>query len=236
MADESPTRSVESESMSSVYRFAIELVDETRRANEARLADARDLATMVSIADAGAAQRIVDATEEANRRDLEVAERQGEELVNFARSGILSAVQRYATGLIEEQRRIAENRMPRAKQLAELIRGADPDAADRMLQAIEEVHKSSLESAEQQAKAVIDLARSRLEKGELSSVAETDPAAPRPEPAPWAPPEAHERPGAPPATQITRSFQEAFKRGPAADPQSSPVREQGDGGSAGEEC
>lgn len=236
MADESPTRAVESESMSSVYRFAIELVDETRRANEARLADARDLATMVSIADASAAERIVEATEEANRRDLEVAERQGEELVNFARSGILSAVQRYATGLIEEQRRIAENRMPRAKQLAELIRGADPDAAERMLQAIEEVHKSSLESAEQQAKAVIDLARSRLEKAELSSATESGAEAEKPEPVAWAPPEAHERPGAPPATHITRSFQEAFQRGQAAGAESSPVREQGDGGSAGEEC
>lgn len=233
MADESPTRSVETESMSSVYRFAIELVEETRQANEARLADARDLATMVTIADAGAAERIIEATEEANRQDLAVAERQAEELVNFARGGILSAVQRYAAGLVEEQRRIAENRMPRARQLAELIRGADPDAADRMLKAIEEVHKSSLETAEQQAKAVVELARSRLEKthlGEPSEAGETPPAV---DAAPWAPAQAHERPGSPPTTNITRSFQEAFQRGPGPEADSSRQGEQGDGGSAG---
>jgi len=53
MAD--PPPSVPSAHSAAIYRYAVELVEDTRRANETKMADARDLAAVVRIADEPAA-------------------------------------------------------------------------------------------------------------------------------------------------------------------------------------
>ena len=148
-----------------VHRYAGDLVEETRIANERRLAEARDLASAVRLADEGAAERVLAAAEEANARDLETAARQAEEVVRHARAGILAAVQRYADGLLEETRKANETRLPKAKQLADLVRLADGSAADRLLAAIEEANRRSFETAQEQASSVVELAESQLGDG-----------------------------------------------------------------------
>ena len=148
-----------------VYRYAVELVDETRRAAERRLADARELAAVVRIADESAADRILAAAEDANARDLSTAETQAEEVVKHARAGIMAAVQRYADSLLEETRRTNEARMPRARELAELIRLADGAAADRLLTSIEDANQATMKTAEQQASGVVSMAEQRLIAG-----------------------------------------------------------------------
>ncbi|GAC1615426.1 MAG: hypothetical protein NVS9B1_25180 [Candidatus Dormibacteraceae bacterium] len=148
-----------------VYRYAVELVEETRRAADRRLADARELAAVVRIADESAADRILAAAVDANTRDLATAENQAEEVVKHARAGIMAAVQRYADSLLEETRRANEARMPRARELAELIRLADGAAADRLLDSMEDANKATMKTAEQQATGVISMAEQRLIAG-----------------------------------------------------------------------
>ena len=145
-----------------VYRYAVELVEDTRRANETRLADARDLAAVVRIADEPAADRILGAAEEACARDLHIAEQQAEEVVRHARAGIMAAVQRYAAALVEDARTAGQNRLDKATELAELVRLADSNSADRLLQAIHTVNEASLRTAERQASGVLEAAQSRL--------------------------------------------------------------------------
>lgn len=152
-----------------VYRYAVELVEDTRRANDVRLADARDLAAVVRIADESAADRILSAAEEACARDLHIAEQQAEEVVRHARAGIMAAVQRYTDKLIEEARRAGESRLGKATELAELVRLADSNAADRLLQAIQTVNEASLQTAQRQAQGVLDTAQARLTIGTRTS-------------------------------------------------------------------
>jgi len=148
-----------------VHRYAGDLVEETRVANERRLAEARELASAVRLADESAAQRVLSAAEEANARDLETAQHQADEVVRHARAGILAAVQRYADGLLEETRQANETRLPKAKQLADLVRLADDSAADRLLAAIEEANRRSFETAQEQATSVVELAEAQLGEG-----------------------------------------------------------------------
>ncbi len=148
-----------------VYRYAVELVEDTRRANDTRLVEARDLAAIVRIADEPAADRILSAAEEACARDLHIAEQQAEEVVRHARAGILSAVQRYTDNLVAEARRSSEARLGKATELAELVRLADSNAADRLLQAIQTVNEAALRTAERQAQGVLETAQTRLSIG-----------------------------------------------------------------------
>lgn len=148
-----------------VYRYAVELVEDTRRANDSRLGEARDLAAVVRIADEQAADRILSAAEEACARDLQTAEQQAEEVVRHARAGIMAAVQRYTDNLIAEARRAGEGRLVKATELAELVRLADSSAADRLLAAIQTVNEAALRSAERQAQGVLETAQSRLTAG-----------------------------------------------------------------------
>jgi len=145
-----------------VYRYAVELVEDTRRANDTRMADARDLAAVVRIADEPAADRILGAAEEACARDLHIAEQQAEEVVRHARAGIMAAVQRYAQALVEDARSAGQARLDKATELAELVRPADAGSADRLLQAIHAVNEASMRTAERQANGVLEAAQSRL--------------------------------------------------------------------------
>ena len=145
-----------------VYRYAVELVEDTRRANDTRMADARDLAAVVRIADEPAADRILAAAEEACARDLHIAEQQAEEVVRHARSGILAAVQRYAQALVEDARSAGQARLDKATELAELVRLADASSADRLLQAIHTVNEAAMRTAERQANGVLEAAQTRL--------------------------------------------------------------------------
>jgi hypothetical protein len=156
------TASAPSAHSAAVYRYAVELVEDTRRANETRMADARDLAAVVRIADEPAADRILGAAEEACARDLHIAEQQAEEVVRHARSGIMAAVQRYAQALIEDARNAGQSRLDKATELAELVRLADASSADRLLQAIHTVNEAALRTAERQANGVLEAAQSRL--------------------------------------------------------------------------
>jgi hypothetical protein len=156
------TTSVPSASSAAVYRYAVELVEDTRRANDTRMADARDLAAVVRIADEPAADRILGAAEEACARDLHIAEQQAEEVVRHARSGIMAAVQRYAQALIEDARSAGQSRLDKATELAELVRLADANSADRLLQAIHTVNEAAIRTAERQANGVLEAAQSRL--------------------------------------------------------------------------
>jgi len=156
------TTSVPSASSAAVYRYAVELVEDTRRANETKMADARDLAAVVRIADEPAADRILGAAEEACARDLHIAEQQAEEVVRHARSGIMAAVQRYAQALVEDARSAGQSRLDKATELAELVRLADANSADRLLQAIHTVNEASLRTAERQANGVLEAAQTRL--------------------------------------------------------------------------
>ena len=145
-----------------VHRYAGDLVEEARLGNERRLAEARELASAVRLADEPAAERVLAAAEEANARDLESAKQQADEVVRHARAGILAAVQRYADGLLDETRKANETRLPRAKELADLVRLADGSAADRLLAAFEEANRRSFETAQEQATSVVELAESQL--------------------------------------------------------------------------
>ena len=156
------TTSAPSAHSAAVYRYAVELVEDTRRANETRMADARDLAAVVRIADEPAADRILGAAEEACARDLHIAEQQAEEVVRHARAGIMAAVQRYAQALIEDARNAGQSRLDKATELAELVRLADAGSADRLLQAIHTVNDAALRTAERQANGVLEAAQSRL--------------------------------------------------------------------------
>lgn len=156
------TTTVPSAHSAAVYRYAVELVEDTRRANETRMADARDLAAVVRIADEPAADRILGAAEEACARDLHIAEQQAEEVVRHARSGIMAAVQRYAQALVEDARSAGQARLDKATELAELVRLADAGSADRLLQAIHTVNEASMRTAERQANGVLEAAQSRL--------------------------------------------------------------------------
>lgn len=173
------TTTVPSAHSAAVYRYAVELVEDTRRANETRMADARDLAAVVRIADEPAADRILGAAEEACARDLHIAEQQAEEVVRHARSGIMAAVQRYAQALVEDARSAGQARLDKATELAELVRLADAGSADRLLQAIHTVNEASMRTAERQANGVLEAAQSRLTiTGRVGDVAPAPAAAP----------------------------------------------------------
>jgi hypothetical protein len=154
--------SVPSAHSAAVYRYAVELVEDTRRGNEGRLADARELAAVVRIADEPAADRILSAAEEACARDLHIAEQQAEEVVRHARAGIMAAVQRYAQNLVEDARKSGQGRLDKASELAELVRLADSGSADRLLQAIHTVNEAAMRTAERQAQGVLETAQTRL--------------------------------------------------------------------------
>ena len=154
--------SVPSAHSAAIYRYAVELVEDTRRANETRIADARDLAAVVRIADEPAADRILGAAEEACARDLHIAEQQAEEVLRHARAGIMAAVQRYAQTLVEDARNAGQSRLDKATELAELVRLADANSADRLLQAIHTVNEAALRTAERQAHGVLETAQTRL--------------------------------------------------------------------------
>jgi hypothetical protein len=154
--------SVPSAHSAAIYRYAVELVEDTRHANETRLADARDLAAVVRIADEPAADRILGAAEEACARDLHIAEQQAEEVIRHARAGIMAAVQRYAQALVEDARNAGQSRLDKATELAELVRLADANSADRLLQAIHTVNEAALRTAERQAHGVLETAQTRL--------------------------------------------------------------------------
>jgi|SRR5438105_14838330 len=154
--------SVPSAHSAAVYRYAVELVEDTRRGNEARIADARELAAVVRIADEPAADRILSAAEEACARDLHIAEQQADEVVRHARQGIMAAVQRYAQALVEDARRAGQSRLDKATELAELVRLADAGSADRLLQAIHTVNEAAMRTAERQAQGVLETAQTRL--------------------------------------------------------------------------
>ena len=160
MADLPP--SVPSAHSAAIYRYAIELVEDTRRANETKMADARDLAAVVRIADEPAADRILGAAEEACARDLHIAEQQAEEVIRHARAGIMAAVQRYSQALVEDARNAGQTRLDKATELAELVRLADANSADRLLQAIHTVNEAALRTAERQAHGVLETAQTRL--------------------------------------------------------------------------
>jgi hypothetical protein len=189
------TTSAPSAHSAAVYRYAVELVEDTRRANDTRMADARDLAAVVRIADEPAADRILGAAEEACARDLHIAEQQAEEVVRHARAGIMAAVQRYAQALVEDARSAGQSRLDKATELAELVRLADANSADRLLQAIHTVNEAALRTAERQANAVLEAAQTRLtvtgRLGETSNYSgqsapppASPPQAPEPEPEP----------------------------------------------------
>lgn len=154
--------SVSSAHSAAVYRYAVELVEDTRRSNDTRMADARDLAAVVRIADEPAADRILSAAEEACARDLHIAEQQADEVVRHARAGIMAAVQRYAQALVEEARTLGQTRLDKATELAELVRLADANSADRLLQAIHTVNEAGMRTAERQAHSVLETAQTRL--------------------------------------------------------------------------
>lgn len=154
--------SVSSAHSAAVYRYAVELVEDTRRSNDTRMADARDLAAVVRIADEPAADRILSAAEEACARDLHIAEQQADEVVRHARAGIMAAVQRYAQALVEEARTLGQSRLDKATELAELVRLADANSADRLLQAIHTVNEAGMRTAERQAHSVLETAQTRL--------------------------------------------------------------------------
>ena len=154
--------SVPSAHSAAIYRYAVELVEDTRHANETRMADARDLAAVVRIADEPAADRILGAAEEACARDLHIAEQQAEEVIRHARAGIMAAVQRYAQALVEDARTAGQSRLDKATELAELVRLADANSADRLLQAIHTVNEAALRTAERQAHGVLETAQTRL--------------------------------------------------------------------------
>lgn len=154
--------SVPSAHSAAIYRYAVELVEDTRHANETKMADARDLAAVVRIADEPAADRILGAAEEACARDLHIAEQQAEEVIRHARAGIMAAVQRYAQALVEDARNAGQNRLDKATELAELVRLADANSADRLLQAIHTVNEAALRTAERQAHGVLETAQTRL--------------------------------------------------------------------------
>jgi hypothetical protein len=160
MADLPP--SVPSAHSAAIYRYAVELVEDTRRANETKMADARDLAAVVRIADEPAADRILGAAEEACARDLHIAEQQAEEVIRHARAGIMAAVQRYSQALVEDARNAGQTRLDKATELAELVRLADANSADRLLQAIHTVNEAALRTAERQAHGVLETAQTRL--------------------------------------------------------------------------
>jgi hypothetical protein len=126
------------------------------------MADARDLAAVVRIADEPAADRILGAAEEACARDLHIAEQQAEEVIRHARAGIMAAVQRYSQALVEDARNAGQARLDKATELAELVRLADANSADRLLQAIHTVNEAALRTAERQAHGVLETAQTRL--------------------------------------------------------------------------
>lgn len=165
----------------SLYQAAVDLVEQVRRANERRLAEARSLAGIVKLADEVMAQRILTVVETANTRDLATAEQQSQEIITAARSGIASAVRKYADLLVEQQRMVNESRMPKARQLIDLIRVADEAAADRLLARIEEANQAALKDAEEQAQRVMEMARARLlgrgDEAAATPAAESDPPA-----------------------------------------------------------
>ena|SRR5438309_70356 len=173
--------SVPSAHSAAVYRYAVELVEDTRRGNESRLADARELAAVVRIADEPAADRILSAAEEACARDLHIAEQQADEVVRHARQGIMAAVQRYAQGLVEDARRSGQSRLDKANELAELVRLADAGSADRLLQAIHTVNEAALRTAERQAQGVLETAQTRLTLATRIGEMTAEPAAKAPE-------------------------------------------------------
>jgi hypothetical protein len=189
--------SVPNSHSAAVYRYAVELVEDTRRGNEARLADARELAAVVRIADEPAADRILSAAEEACARDLHIAEQQADEVVRHARAGIMAAVQRYAQALVEDARRAGQGRLDKATELAELVRLADAASADRLLQAIHTVNEAAMRTAERQAQGVLETAQTRLTLATRISESQPEPAK--------APEAAFEVPAAPePAPQGSR--------------------------------
>lgn len=149
-----------------VSRYAGDLVEETLAANERRLAEAQELASAVRLADESAADRLLGAATEANERDLATARKQAEDVLRHARAGILAAVQRYANELLEETRKANETRLPRARELADLVRLADGPAADRLMAAIEEANQRSYETAQDQANSVVELAEAQLGGGD----------------------------------------------------------------------
>ncbi|TMD53991.1 MAG: hypothetical protein E6I85_07000 [Chloroflexi bacterium] len=228
MAD--PPTSVPSAHSAAVYRYAVELVEDTRRANEGRLGDARELAAVVRIADEPAADRILSAAEEACARDLHIAEQQAEEVVRHARAGIMAAVQRYAQNLVEEARKSGQSRLDKASELAELVRLADAGSADRLLQAIHTVNDAAMRTAERQAQGVLETAQTRLtlatKFGDAASAgpdeaAAAEPAAPAPAPQPAA--QESRWPPVPPGGPGPEQAQTSPAPATATDPEAAPA-------------
>jgi len=230
MADLPP--SVPSAHSAAIYRYAVELVEDTRRANETKMADARDLAAVVRIADEPAADRILGAAEEACARDLHIAEQQAEEVIRHARAGIMAAVQRYSTALVEDARNAGQSRLDKATELAELVRMADANSADRLLQAIHTVNEAALRTAERQAHGVLETAQTRLAMagriGDSSAFSSQTGMAPDSTPA-----EPESAPTAAPANDLSDTIQTpapSFSQAPAngAPPTAEPVAEEAD--------
>ena len=105
---------------------------------------------------------VLGAAEEGCARDLHMAEQQAEEGIRHARAGIMAAVQRYAQALVEDARGAGQSRLDKATELAELVRLADANSADRLLQAIHTVNEAALRTAERQAHGVLETAQTRL--------------------------------------------------------------------------
>ena len=74
----------------------------------------------------------------------------------------MAAVQRYAQALVEDARNAGQTRLDKATELAELVRLADANSADRLLQAIHTVNEASLRTAERQSQGVLETAQTRL--------------------------------------------------------------------------
>lgn len=160
MADQQA--SVANANSAAVYRYAVELIEDTRRVNSARLDDARELAALVRIADETAAERILSAAEEACGRDLLIAQQQADEVIRHARAGIMAAVRRYAEALIEDARQAGEDRTAKARDLADLVRLADSASAEKLMSAIDTVNNAAQKTAERQARGVLETTMERL--------------------------------------------------------------------------
>jgi len=226
MAD--PPPSVPSAHSAAIYRYAVELVEDTRRANETKMADARDLAAVVRIADEPAADRILGAAEEACARDLHIGEQQAEEVIRHARAGIMAAVQRYSQALVEDARNAGQARLDKATELAELVRLADANSADRLLQAIHTVNEAALRTAERQAHGVLETAQTRLaisgRIGETSAYSSQTGIAPTPSGDPVAPAAVPDY-----AAETVQTATPSFSQGPTnGAPPAEPTAEEAD--------
>src|SRR5260221_14477054 len=74
----------------------------------------------------------------------------------------MPGVQRSAEAFVDDARKVGQRRLDKATELAELVRLADANSADRLLQAIHTVNEASLRTAERQAHGVLETAQTRL--------------------------------------------------------------------------